>query len=298
MKKRLHSTAQTRIYHDRKIREQREARRVQQELAEKARLAPSQINSETEPAVTRANPFQCRSECHIRPAEQGDMITVAKLYNQEVENGWRALDQDAVNPQSWTQILRNCRDEILPFVVALSGYRDPNVPIGQAGHQVIGFAYLDIASRGVIGSVRTNTKCSGRLYVMVDPQHRRTRIGTALLDAILRVVSPQYMPKEQSYQWENPRGDSNYFECRSNAHSQKRRWCSILMEVYIQNHGTRERTKRGDEYQVIWNWLEMDFSMNILSHSPIFGRADRLPTSPLLDQLVFEHRCSPADILV
>ncbi|KAK8055300.1 hypothetical protein PG993_000527 [Apiospora rasikravindrae] len=225
-------------------------------------------------------------------------MAVAELYKQEVENGWRALDQDTVHAPAWGHILGKCHEHNLPFVVALSGYRDPRMPIGKAGHRVIGFAYLDVASRGVMGSVNTNAKCSGRIYVMVDPQYRRARIGTALLDAVLRTVSPQYSPKEHSYQWENPRDDSTYYECRYNNHSEQRQWRSILMEVYVQNHGTVEKTTQGEEYQAIWNWLEMDLSMNLISHSPMFGRADRLPTSPLLDLLVFEHRCCPAEILV
>lgn len=248
--------------------------------------------------MTRPNPFQCRSECHLRPAEFGDMGVVAQLYHQEVENGWRALDQTAVDAQSWTRVLSRCHEQNLPFVVALSGYRDPHMPISKAGHQVTGFAFLDVASRGVMGSVITNAKCSGRVYVMVAPQHRRARIGTALLDAVLKAVSPQYSPKELSYQWVNPHEKPAYFACRFNPHSEKRQWCSILMEVYVQNKGTKEKTTKGEEYQAIWDWLEMDLSMNLISHSPVFGRADHLPTSPILDQLVFEHRCCPAEDLV
>ncbi|KAK8050414.1 hypothetical protein PG994_012144 [Apiospora phragmitis] len=290
--------SEARIARDRKTREQEENSRIQQERIEKERLAPAQINEETEPAMARPNPFQCKAECHIRPAELGDMMAVAELYKQEVENGWRASDQDAVHPPSWAKILGQCHEHNLPFVVALSGYRDPRMPTREAGHRIIGFSFLDVASRGVVGSINTNAKCSGRLYVMVDPLRRRARIGTALLDAVLRAVSPQYSPKEHSYQWENPREDPTYFECRYNTHSEKRQWCSILIEVYIQNQGTKAKTTKGDEYQAIWNWLEMDFNMNLISHSPMFGRADRLTTSPLLDRLIFEHRCCPAEDLV
>ncbi|KAK7951179.1 Acyl-CoA N-acyltransferase [Apiospora aurea] len=297
-KKRRHTTSETLIAQDRKKKEQAEFIRVQKERIEKARLTPPEITEKTEPAMTRANPYECRAQCHIRPAELGDMVAVAGIYKQEVENGWRALDQDVVQPPSWGHILGNCQEQNLPFVVALSGYRDPRMPIGKAGHRVIGFAFLEVASRGITGSVTTNAKCSGRVYVMVDPQHRRARIGTALLDAVLRAVSPQYSPKENSYQWENPQDNSTYHECRYDSHSAQRQWRSILMEVYVQNHGTKEKTTKGEEYQAIWNWLEMDLGMNLISHSPMFGRADCLPTSPLLDRLVFEHRCCPAEILV
>ncbi|KAK7924538.1 hypothetical protein PG985_006592 [Apiospora marii] len=298
LKKRLHSTSETHTVRERKKREQELFRQKQQERIEKARLAPSEINEDTEPAMTRADPFQCRAESHIRPAQLGDMGFVAQLYQQEVETGWRALDQKPVDAQSWARILSHCHEHNLPFVVALSGYRDPRMPVSKAGHQVVGFAFLDVASRGIVGSVITNAKCSGRLYVIVAPQHRRARIGTALLDAVLKVVSPQYSPKELSYQWVNPRDDPTYFPRRHNPHSEERQWCSILMEVYVQNRGTKENTTKGEEYQAVWNWLEMDLSMDLISHSPVFGRADHLPTSPILDQLVFEHRCCPADIPV
>ncbi|KAK7969861.1 hypothetical protein PG988_008934 [Apiospora saccharicola] len=298
LKKRLHSTSETCMARDRKKREQELFKRRQQERIEKARLAPPEINEDTEPAMTRPNPYECRAECHIRPADLGDMGVVAQLYRQEVENGWRALDQKALDAQSWAHVLGRCQEHHLPFVVALSGYRDSRMPISKAGHQVIGFAVLDVASRGIVGSVATTAKCSGRLYVMVAPQHRRARIGTALLDSVLNIVSPQYSPKELSYQWESPHENHAYYPCRFNPHSEKRQWCSILMEVYVQNKGTKENTTKGEEYQAIWNWLEMDLSMNLISHSPMFGRADHLPTSPILDRLVFEHRCCPTEMRV
>ncbi|KAI1879739.1 hypothetical protein JX265_002693 [Neoarthrinium moseri] len=238
--------------------------------------------------ANKKNPYLCRVPAHLRPAALGDMDEVTRIYNQEVREGWRAVDQEPLPATAWQNIFKACRREKLPFIVALSEYRNPNTAIEEAGHKVIGFAYLDVASRGVSGSVQSSARVSARLYVFVDPQHRRNRVGTALLDRICIMTSRSYICKEQSYQWETPSLDAAYFDEWRNA----RKYRTLTLEVYIENLGTGKKTEEGEEYQWIYNFLEEEFAFYKKLRTHHFAvKSDPEGFDIHLDRLIFEHRC-------
>ncbi|ORY69540.1 uncharacterized protein BCR38DRAFT_520491 [Pseudomassariella vexata] len=237
-----------------------------------------------EEQAKRKNRFLCRHPCHLRPACEADMDGVAAIYNHEIKEGWHAVDQDPVDPAGFKHILENCKKEKMPFIVALDKYNNPYDP--KETHAVIGFVFIDIAGRGIFGSLKTNSKESGRLYIMVSPEYRQQRVGTALLDSILAMVSHTYNSKELSYQWENKTDDSVHKVCYRNP----RQWRTLIMEVYVQSFGSKEKTEKSDEYRFILDWLSDEFALYLISHSVGFGRNDNLG-DPWLDRLVFEHIC-------
>ncbi|KAI0128753.1 hypothetical protein BJ170DRAFT_622824 [Xylariales sp. AK1849] len=239
----------------------------------------------------RVNPFLCKQEAHLRPAVEDDLDGIAQIYNQEVTKGWRAVDEKPVTVAQWRGIIQNCRKEQMPFIVALSGYRNPYVRLEDTHHPVIGFAYLDISSRGVAGSTASIGKHSARLYVMVDSEYRRRKVGTALLDRIFIAASISYLEKEDSYQWINPAQIPACFKPLHNP----REYRTLLIEVYVKNLGIKEETAKGEEYQVIWNFLERDFNMYLGCHTSNFTYASNHDPPILLDRLVFEHMCRGAD---
>lgn len=253
---------------------------------EKARLMDQQESELREEMARRVNPWLCRIPAYLRPASMNDMEAVAAIYNQEVQYGWRSLDEKPVSLPAWHGILNQCRSLKLPFVVALTEYRNPHVPIEQAGHQVMGFAFLDIGSRGITGSINSTGKHSARLYVLVDPQYRRNRVGTALLDAVMSMASPSYHQKEESYQFENAENDPVYLP----AHRNPREYRTILIEVCVKNLGNKDDTANGDEYQFIWNFLEGEFQTFLHSHAVSFGRCETQNPPFYLDRLIFEHQ--------
>lgn len=215
------------------------------------------------------------------------MSDVAAIYNEEVRTGWRALDQDPVLAEKFRSVLATTHRQNLPFFVALSGWRDPSVPVEKAGHKVIGFAFVDIAGRGIIGSTQTHSKTL-RLYVMVEPGSRQKRVGTAMIDAVLRLVSPQYTAKERAYQFVNPQKNPIYRAIPQNP--DVRSWRSVLMEVYVKNLREKKLTEKGTEYRVIWNWLEEDHHMMLINHLEMCNKASHL-SDQWLDRLLFEHKC-------
>ncbi|KAH8673774.1 hypothetical protein BX600DRAFT_433387 [Xylariales sp. PMI_506] len=220
------------------------------------------------------------------------MEAVADIYNQEVYKGWRALDENPVDAADWQIVLENCRRERMPFIVALSGYRNPNFTVEQSNHKVIGFACLDVASRGIVGSVYSRGKHSARIYVMVKPQLRKCRVGTALIDKIFSLSSLSYNKKDPAYQfidpWMDPLYDSKSFDTGE--------YRTLLMEIYVKNLGSKEKTTQGEEYNFIWNFLEDDFQMHLKSHSVGFACAENQGSRIFLDRLIFEHQCRDVDV--
>jgi hypothetical protein len=253
---------------------------------EKIRLMDQQELELREEMAQRVNPWLCRIPAYLRPASIEDMEAVAAIYNQEVRYGWRSLDEKPVGLEAWRGIFNQCKTLKLPFVVALTEYRNPYIPIEQAGHKLMGFAFLDIASRGITGSINSSGKHSARLYVLVDPQYRRNRVGTALLDSVMSMASPSYHKKEDSYQFENPNMDPVYFPANKNP----REYRTILIEVCVKNHGTKDDTAKGEEYQFIWNFLEGEFQTFLQSHAVSFGRCESQNPPVFLDRMIFEHQ--------
>ncbi|KAH6654274.1 hypothetical protein BKA67DRAFT_274035 [Truncatella angustata] len=251
-----------------------------------------QVREMAKAKAEKGNPFLCRTPAHFRPAIDGDMEEVTVIYNGEVAEGHRALDHDTISVQAFQAYLQHCRKEKIPFIVAMSEYRNPNIPVEQVDHRVIGFAFLDVASRGIFGSTRSNGKHSARMYVMVAKHHRSNRVGTALIDRMLVMTSRGYIKKENSYQWINPKNDPAYFSELRNP----REWRVILMEIYIKNLGNVRNTHRDNEYKFVLKWLTLDFLFHMVSYTSNFGKDDR--HLDFVDRALFEHRCNDSDGLI
>ncbi|KAF2999973.1 hypothetical protein E8E14_006017 [Neopestalotiopsis sp. 37M] len=235
----------------RKLRIREQERREKEKKIEQAREARARADAEAK----KKNPFLCREPGHLRPAQIEDMADVSRIYTEEICNGWRALDQAPLDDEEFREHFRFCQKEGIPFLVAMSGYRNPHVPVTEQKHRVLGFAFLDIASRGLFGSAASNGKHSGRLYLIVDSRVRYNRIATALLDRMLIITSRGYLGNESSYQWVNPRQDSAYHQEGRGS----RQWRTLQLEIYLQNLGTEGETKRGQEYEWIQDWLKVEF---------------------------------------
>lgn len=240
--------------------------------------------------ATKGNRFLCRIPAHLRPAKDADMREVAQIYNREVKAGYRVLDREPVSFASFSYHLRYCQEEQIPFIVAMSEYRNPNMPLEEADHRVIGFAFFDIASRGIFGSTKSTGNQSAKLHIVVDPSYRRSRVASALLDRVLMMASQDYVAKAPSYQWVDSQNDPVYNKQGGNP----RKWCTVQMEVLIENHGSLRNTALGQEYQFIHNWLELEYDFAIIHHTKnyaICGRHEQM----FLDRLLLEHQCRDTD---
>ncbi|KAI0380914.1 hypothetical protein F5Y04DRAFT_289150 [Hypomontagnella monticulosa] len=187
----------------------------------------------------------------IRPAQSGDLGQITRLYNTEVEMSYKLKDKAPVSIVNFQKALSAAEINHLPFVVAVyddGKHRDVD--------QVVGFALMDIATRGIAGSLITRGAHRGKLTVLVDIQYRGLNICTALLDNVLRFCSTVYIPR-RGYEFTNPGNDQRYVPAPFNV----RQWDSVDVEVVIKRLGHRDITTDGDEFSWIGKFLVGKFQM-------------------------------------
>ncbi|KAI3337081.1 hypothetical protein HD806DRAFT_542797 [Xylariaceae sp. AK1471] len=257
----------------------RKAERKAAKEAKAAAKAAAEI--EPEPFVEPPNPNEVQTPCHLRPVNGGDIGAITAIYNQEIADGYKVMDTKPVSSDNFNRIYSQCLAEKMPFVVAIEGWHGA----ADASHSdVIGFALVTAVYRGISGSYETLSRPGGKLLVIVKPEYRRKKIGTALIDVILSSCSTRYMPKG-GYQFVNIAQDRTLMRYESNP----RAWYYLEMEVMILSFENEEKTRQHDEFQWIWNFLEAKFCL-LLKHYD-----DRCFFEPLhkkwLDKLTFRHTC-------
>ncbi|CAJ2506148.1 Uu.00g002780.m01.CDS01 [Anthostomella pinea] len=228
------------------------------------------------------NPHEVKVPCHLRPAVESDMPGVAAIYNKEIDEGWRVIDAGKVSPDRFRQLFNGCREEKMPFVVALEGWHDPNI----TDNRVIGFAFIDAISRGIMGAYSTHSRPGGRLTVVVDSEFRRKKVGTALIDVVMTACSTRYLPK-LGHQFVNPLQNRTTMRPEYNS----RYWWYIDMVVHIKSEKTEKMTRQGDEFKWIWDWLESTFVLILIDYDEKCLKDQRQPRGEWLDRLTFRHVC-------
>ncbi|KAI1426017.1 hypothetical protein F5Y12DRAFT_794953 [Xylaria sp. FL1777] len=224
---------------------------------------------------------EVQTPCHLRPAVDLDIEAIAAIYNQEVADGYNAMDITPVGQEDFRGIYNQSLTEKMPFIVAVKGWYGA---IDATHQEVIGFALITPVSRGIVGSYDTLSKCGGKLLVIVKPECRRKKIGTALMDIIITNCTGWHIPKG-GYQFVNLTHDWISKEFGSNP----RKWWYLEMEVMIRSAEDEEKAREGDEFQWIWNFLEAKFNL-LLKHydEKCFYQPHKMYW---LDKLTFRRDC-------
>ncbi|KAI1116103.1 hypothetical protein F5Y14DRAFT_459604 [Nemania sp. NC0429] len=243
--------------------------------------AEAMADREPEPLLEEPNPNEIQIPCHLRPAEESDIDAITEIYNYEIENGYKVMDTDPVGRDDFHSIYRQCLVEKMPFVVAVEGSYEV---VQKRPQSVIGFSLITALCRGIVGSHETLSRPGGKLLVIVKPEHRRKKIGTALIDIITTNCTGRYLSKG-GYRFVNFTHDWMSTEFGRNP----RKWWYLEMEVMIRSSETEEKTRRGEEFQWIWNFLEARFNF-ILKH---YDEKCFYKPSPMiwLDKLTFRRIC-------
>jgi GNAT superfamily N-acetyltransferase len=257
-------------------------RRAQRQAAREAKAAArAAAEVKPEPFVDPPNPNEVQISCHLRPVTERDIEAITAIYNQEIADGYKVMDTVPVSSGNFHRIYSQCLDQKMPFVAAIGGWHcaaDESYP------NVMGFGLVTAVDRGISGSYETLSKPGGRLLVIVKPEYRRKKIGTALIDIILSSCSTRYLPKG-GYQFVNITQDRTLMRYESNS----RKWFYLEMEVMILSVENENKTRQLEEFQWIWNFLEAKFCL-LLKHYD-----DRCFFEPLqkrwLDKLTFRHTC-------
>ncbi|KAF2970256.1 hypothetical protein GQX73_g3255 [Xylaria multiplex] len=232
---------------------QKKAQRKAEKKARAAAAAAAEINASVEEPP---NLNEVQIPCHLRPAVESDMEAITAIYNQEIANGYKVMDTKPVRQDDFQSIYNQCLTEKMPFIVAVKGWYG-EIDISQ---EIIGFSLVTAVSRGIAGSYETLSRCGGKLLVIVKPECRRKKIGTALIDILVTNCTGWYISKG-GYRFENY--THNWIS--TGFGSSPRKWWYLEMDVMIRSGEDEEKTRKGNEFQWIWNFLEAKFDL-ILKH--------------------------------
>ncbi|RWA13846.1 hypothetical protein EKO27_g1240 [Xylaria grammica] len=258
--------------------ERKAQRRAEKEerAAARAAAAAGRENLVEEPP----NINEVQIPCHLRPAVESDIEAITAIYNQEIKDGYKVIDTKPVGQDEFRSIYSQCLSEKMPFVVAVEGWYGA---LDKPYQAVIGFALVTAVSRGIAGSYDTISRCGGKLLVIVKPECRRKRVGTALIDILITNCTGWYMPKG-GYQFVNLTHDWMSKEFGKNS----RKWWYLEMDVMIRSDENEAKTRQGEEFQWIWNFLEAKFDL-LLKHYDEKCFCD--PFEMWLDRLTFRRAC-------
>ncbi|KAI1331234.1 hypothetical protein F5Y16DRAFT_423746 [Xylariaceae sp. FL0255] len=257
---------------------------------EERRLARTKAKEEADVALTSSSPADepepesneqgVKIPCHLRPAVQSDMAEVANIYNHEVKNGYKVIDRQPIAENYFSRILKDCQAEQMPFAVAVDGWYMDETTKGP----VIGFAMVTAAIRGLGGSFNTMARPGGKLIVIVHPDYRGQKIGTALIDLILAGCSQWHMPLE-GYQFVNIVRDRTLMSVMDNP----RVWWYLDLEVAIESHKNRVETKCKAEMSKLLDFFELKFKFLLHLHE---DKAFYDPkTDKWYDRVQLRHLC-------
>ncbi|RYP45143.1 hypothetical protein DL768_008461 [Monosporascus sp. mg162] len=232
------------------------------------------------------NADKVQVDCHIRPATEKDMEGVAAIYNREVNNSYKVVDTQPVTVAKFQELLRGCKAQSQPFVVAVADWHFADME--NCENSIIGFCLVDALERGISGSYNTSTKPCGKIIVVVHPDWRQKKLGTALIDVIMASCSTRYTSR-QGYQWVSTPDDEVHVRPSYN----KRRWHMLQIQVLVRSGKSKEDVQRGEEYKWIFEFLEAKFALLLTKHDEklYYHPSQALGLNHWLDRLTFEHRC-------
>ncbi|KAG5971638.1 hypothetical protein E4U58_007342 [Claviceps cyperi] len=179
-------------------------------------------------SLSESDQALARADCTVRPATQMDFAVVAEVVNANKASGeandcaMRPQDDKsfAMRSEDVARIWEACRAEKRPFIVVEPAEEDlldrskwPNHseivyeefvrfmaehPRPSLG--VVGFAFVTGSQPSLSDRVRPEACFSGRLTLMVHPDHRHKLYGSALLDRIMKTIMPLYN-SVVNYEW-------------------------------------------------------------------------------------------------
>ncbi|KAK0129677.1 hypothetical protein ONS96_000240 [Cadophora gregata f. sp. sojae] len=163
------------------------------------------------------NPFSPTIGMYMRPAEEKDATDVVAIYNWYISNSNIPEDQEPITEEDGKWIIKQAKDDNLPFLVAIKG-RQPSDVDAQgrssqkimlpACEQVIGFCFPERFNYGFAGKV-ARSRATVNLQLYVHNEYTRKGVGRNLLDRLIHILNPGYAYKNATA-WINPSIDKLY----------------------------------------------------------------------------------------
>lgn len=170
------------------------------------------------------------AKCIVRPATQLDFAVVAEIVNEENKRTMISQNDErlVIHAEDVARVWDECRRDSRPFIVLTPADEDfldrskwpkhsenvyeefarymaehprPDLP-------VVGFAFITSSQIGLNDRPCPKARYSGRLNLIVHPDHRHKLYGSALLDRILMSISP-FHTSVVDHDWKHDNDDSS-----------------------------------------------------------------------------------------
>lgn len=231
---------------------------------------------------------QVQVECHLRAATIHDMAEVTAIYNREVTGSHSVFDTEPVQVDKFRILLEICKVLQQPFIVAVEGWHFPDVDT--SNRRILGFCFVDISDKGIMGSRHTIANARGNITLIVDRAWRQKKIGTALLDVVVNCCSTNHIHR-QGYQWVYDPRDTTHVSALYNG----RIWDKVQMEVLVKSKKTKDEVVKAEQW--LLDFLEDRFPLILTKHDHQFAWRPHMEgngsTPGWIDRLTFEHYCRP-----
>ncbi|KAL1999703.1 hypothetical protein VTN02DRAFT_4144 [Thermoascus thermophilus] len=209
----------------------------EQEALEKKRKRARDVYLQAAQNPPQPNPNLPKANIYLRPAEVGDIPELIELCNWYILHGTQSVDLDLFNQADMRQRIDDSKRESLPFIVAAERRNGPFSRAGDQPERILGYAL----ATDFMGE-RTTGRYTAELEVFVHPQKKRQGIGRCLMDKLLEVCDPMYIPKRGYY------FDSSLEERRGYYSGGRRKLDRLIFTLcYPEDNPT--------EYQRVKEWL-------------------------------------------
>lgn len=233
----------------------------------KAKQAQQQADAKQEVRDPKhpSQPSWPTANCGIRPATPADFEALAQIINSDMEEEYPSIFETvAITASHVHKLYEECKVSRRPFIVATElpksakTFMDPAKWPSMEAYQefcteyeeflktqqaempvsakVLGFAVATEATIGFLSTASAATRYACRLQVVVHPQYRRQKVGTALLDKILSVVYP-YHRSLIDYEWKCDEPEGTY---ETPTRNNVRQYNKIYMETYVEHKGLQD----------------------------------------------------------
>ncbi|KAF9764308.1 hypothetical protein IL306_002837 [Fusarium sp. DS 682] len=199
--------------------------------------------------------------CTLRPVEVKDFQGIADIINNELQQqDSQVFLSKKVDRGQIAQLNRNCLSKHRPFIVAIEPPREITDRSGWSkAHEmhyqqflqymkssgasdrptILGFAFVTDPRQDFLGNACHGARFSGEIKLLVDPNHRKKLVGSALLDRILLCTSI-YHRSLVDYTWDCSEPLKTYEDIP--AHN-KRKYSKLYLETFFNG---------GDDPRIGW----------------------------------------------
>ncbi|KAJ5725307.1 Acyl-CoA N-acyltransferase [Penicillium malachiteum] len=132
-----------------------------------------------------------RASAYLRPVKSSDVPALHRIFKWYAANSFVSPYEDPMSQSTVTEIVKRCRKDNLPFIVAVPPDDDKTDNI----EDIVGFAYIRRVSELDVD------KWTGELQVFVSPNATHKHIGWSLIHMILSIVDIKHPRGSPCYEW-------------------------------------------------------------------------------------------------